>query len=369
MTKYQEFMKTKTVIFNCEIVTPMFIGDATGDAELRPPAIKAALRFWWRAMNAHLTLDQLREKETEIFGGGGEEAKASKFSILLENVKGEAKPYDYENNPKKTFDFINNNNIGLKYFFYTFLYLKKTGNYLPVDTTFSVKFQYREEAVIKSVLAAFWLLVHLGNLGSRARRGAGSFRVIEEVTNENNPNFLTSIENYRANIATIKNIFGITDNIESTEDSINNGYSHLLNSTVYFSDKSFDTWQKALNDIGNKMKKHRLKGSIARLKYTESAAFGLPIRHNNGKYNVVPLNFERRASPLIIKIEKINDNQYYWVVTHLSGDFLFDEVYTSKLKKSPINNSDATYENDKEVDDSKLIEFLLGLGNTNTLSI
>ncbi len=34
------------------IVTPMFIGNAEQKADsVRPPAIKGALRFWWRALN------------------------------------------------------------------------------------------------------------------------------------------------------------------------------------------------------------------------------------------------------------------------------------------------------------------------------
>ncbi len=34
------------------VVTPMFIGDADQKAtSLRPPSIKGALRFWWRALN------------------------------------------------------------------------------------------------------------------------------------------------------------------------------------------------------------------------------------------------------------------------------------------------------------------------------
>ena len=34
------------------IVTPMFIGDANQEADdVRPPSLKGALRFWWRALN------------------------------------------------------------------------------------------------------------------------------------------------------------------------------------------------------------------------------------------------------------------------------------------------------------------------------
>jgi hypothetical protein len=42
----------KTLQATYRIVTPMFIGDAEQKAtDLRPPSIKGALRFWWRALN------------------------------------------------------------------------------------------------------------------------------------------------------------------------------------------------------------------------------------------------------------------------------------------------------------------------------
>jgi CRISPR-associated protein Cmr1 len=35
-----------------QIVTPMFLGGAGQKAEgIRPPSVKGALRFWWRALN------------------------------------------------------------------------------------------------------------------------------------------------------------------------------------------------------------------------------------------------------------------------------------------------------------------------------
>ncbi|MGH8508705.1 MAG: type III-B CRISPR module RAMP protein Cmr1, partial [Gammaproteobacteria bacterium] len=44
--------KLVTLQAACRIVTPMFLGGANPDncAELRPPSIKGALRFWWRAL-------------------------------------------------------------------------------------------------------------------------------------------------------------------------------------------------------------------------------------------------------------------------------------------------------------------------------
>ena len=47
-------MSSKEITASLEIVTPMFLGGAAttevADA-IRPPSIKGALRFWWRALN------------------------------------------------------------------------------------------------------------------------------------------------------------------------------------------------------------------------------------------------------------------------------------------------------------------------------
>ena len=58
-----------TITFTCETITPMFLSGADGTTpELRAPSIKGALRFWWRAMNGHLSLGDLKKVEGEIFG-------------------------------------------------------------------------------------------------------------------------------------------------------------------------------------------------------------------------------------------------------------------------------------------------------------
>ncbi|QSR34165.1 type III-B CRISPR module RAMP protein Cmr1 [Marinobacterium iners] len=62
-----------------QVVTPMFIGDGEQKADsIRPPAIKGALRFWWRALNwsrclqqagnEASALKQLHDEEAVLFG-------------------------------------------------------------------------------------------------------------------------------------------------------------------------------------------------------------------------------------------------------------------------------------------------------------
>jgi len=94
-------MPTKSITFHCEIITPMFIGNAIpGKAELRPTAIKGALRFWWRAMHGDIPIDDkkdnngnikgLRTQEAEIFGSADEKIGRSKVVIeILEHPKPE----------------------------------------------------------------------------------------------------------------------------------------------------------------------------------------------------------------------------------------------------------------------------------------
>src|SRR5438067_992377 len=79
-------MPLKSITFNCEIITPMFCGNATQDAELRPSAIKGALRFWWRAMQNTTDVAKLREEEAAIFGSADEEVGRSKVVVEVEKL-------------------------------------------------------------------------------------------------------------------------------------------------------------------------------------------------------------------------------------------------------------------------------------------
>jgi CRISPR-associated protein Cmr1 len=79
----------ETLTFTCNIITPMFLAGADGKTpELRAASIKGALRFWWRAANGHLELDEMRKKEQEIFGGVGNEP-ANRSKVVLRVRGGE----------------------------------------------------------------------------------------------------------------------------------------------------------------------------------------------------------------------------------------------------------------------------------------
>ena len=75
---------TQTLTFYCQTLTPMLLHGADGQTpELRPPSIKGALRFWWRALHGHLSLDILKKREAMIFGSTDQKLGKSSFSIQI----------------------------------------------------------------------------------------------------------------------------------------------------------------------------------------------------------------------------------------------------------------------------------------------
>ena len=162
----------KTITFHCETITPMFLAGADGQTpELRPPSIKGALRFWWRAMNGHLPLAELKKREGEIFGNGGVNASQSLFSIIADaqNMQIAPKAFVPHKNFMKQEAFIEGQNFTVKLIFKTDKYIQEIGN-------------------------LFILTSFLGGFGKRVRRGMGSFKVVE-VESEHKFSLSATIEN------------------------------------------------------------------------------------------------------------------------------------------------------------------------------
>lgn len=161
----------ESIIFECEVITPMFLSGADGQTpELRPPSIKGALRFWWRAMNGHLSLRELKEREGRIFGST--DCGRSQFIIGIEkNMVWDGR---FKANP---------------------LPHKQRSWTIPAfepNQTFAIRLMMREKVVDKNgkVIFTFEQLKNLfvltsilGGLGKRVRRGFGSFQILRARQN------------------------------------------------------------------------------------------------------------------------------------------------------------------------------------------
>jgi CRISPR-associated protein Cmr1 len=147
------------ITFHCRTISPMFIGGAdSNQVELRPPSLKGALRFWWRAMNAHLvkngSLDELKKRESEIFGNTQQRSSVLINFNLIKSI---------------TFNECLKDDL---------LYMAYGTNcrsaYGPA-TEFTVTFSSKSKEHLEEVQKAFSLLTHLGGLGAKSRNGFGAF--------------------------------------------------------------------------------------------------------------------------------------------------------------------------------------------------
>lgn len=177
-----EWMQSVTV--EVKTVTPLFLGGANprGQPELRPPAFRGAMRYWYRAVLGGVIGDRdlksLRKLEQEVFG---DTECGSPFSIQIQ-LKADLKPILPHKTPS-----------GIRMAFsegQQFRVILRTSR--PVDPLVWV-----------NVCMAFNLAVGLGGLGLRSRRGAGSLQVIESSDPSLIPIFPTKTEQIREYIGII----------------------------------------------------------------------------------------------------------------------------------------------------------------------
>ena len=144
----------QTVTFTCETITPMFLNGAYGDnPELRAPSIKGALRFWWRAMNGHLTLEKLKNTEGVLFGNT---ERRSSFSMKIV----EKEPLRIKSEfvlPHKERSF--------------------TKQAIQVGQKFDIVFYCPKDATTQLIKNLFPLCCALGGFGGRSRRGFGGIKI------------------------------------------------------------------------------------------------------------------------------------------------------------------------------------------------
>lgn len=170
----------KQAIFTCKVLTPMFLNGADGQTpEIRAPSIKGAIRFWWRALNGHLPLLDVLDKqekgkvivkglkslETEIFGGSGDTVQRS--NVIIQVIpNGKLQTSTHELVPHKPF---------------------MKGDAFNPGSTFDVKLTLLKEIKgekdilyfgLDHLKSIFMLSCYLGGLGKRVRRGMGSVDIL-----------------------------------------------------------------------------------------------------------------------------------------------------------------------------------------------
>ncbi len=205
-------------------------------------------------------------------------------------------------------------------------------SYIKSGTSFSIKISSSDTQPFQEAVHSFALLTFFGALGTRSRRGAGTF-MVKKVIYEGNDDY----ENLFC-ISKIQSKEQLKNHIESqlkilVSTTSNKSYSTLKDSKIYICNPK-NNWKDALEAIGKPFLDFR---SSNKSKISDTPNFGFPIFHRRNfktsmgagpqnikkdkKGNVVGF-MERRASPLIFKVIKTDENNYFPVIIWLSDDLV-----------------------------------------------
>lgn len=331
----------ETITFHCKVITPMFLAGADGQTpELRAPSIKGAMRFWWRAMNGHRGESYMRSHEEELFGGVTKNgARRSKVILRVEEkiVKTGRLPRTQDDKIK---------NPGIHYLWYTIPMNNDRAGMWEGD--FTVQLSSFEGVAIEEAAFSFWMLANFGGLGTRSRRGAGSFKIEQLTYSTYSGNFefvqlktepLT--EYLRRNIAILASKYGFERRFAPTSPT---PFPILQNTQIYVLQEgqgaalaavekigaSFQEFRERLQPDYNEVKNYIVDGTASR--QVQRAEFGLPLSFrytslNNAGADIKTTRKEidRSASSMIIHISESN-GRYYIVVTNFASVLLPDNV-------------------------------------------
>jgi CRISPR-associated protein Cmr1 len=321
-----------SITFDLETVTPLFLSGANQqEAELRPPAFRGALRYWFRAIAGAYYWNepnQLKEIESALLGDSGTHG-GSKIILRLSNLPDKI--------PLDPVQLRQEENPGLSYLLFS---MKGSGrknsrpqrraigvrNPIQFSLTLSARPNPKNlETQRKNLFLAancFWQAVNLGGFGSRERRGVGSLRVIklhtQGIEEELLPKFIINFKPeslpkyFQCEIIKTRNLsyqlleFN-KENMPVINRTPNLEISSKYTCRVFFLNEPHDTWQEALETLGLRYKSYRQSIEIE-----NRAIFGLPL-----------MNFDmnsRRPSPLRIKVIRVKNN-YYCLLSYIKANF------------------------------------------------
>ena len=298
----------KTITFHCEVITPMFLAGADGKTpELRPPSIKGAMRFWWRAMNGHLVTknkdgswdySELKKQEAELFGGTEQKAKFSINTKITTNWNFDNK-LPFEGAPATR----NGKPITINIFEYLTFGLKdnfKDPNreYIGPNSKFDIIITANEKYhnIIKEIMS---VISYYGGFGAKTHNGFGSFSIKNETD--------LYLQNY--------------DYIQGTKKAY---YTFSKNTLIYETKNEYTSWEKTLGLIGSIYKNTR--GSLEKhYSYNKRKFVASPIITKQGEMS----DIERHSKFLFLKVHK-HDAKYYGQILLLPYLYLTDSEYYSQ---------------------------------------
>jgi len=294
-----------------DIVTPMFIGGGNkeDEPEIRPPSIKGALRFWWRALhwgsclkhadnNTDKALQALHAQEAELFGAAFRDDKYGQGLCTLKLKHVAEKGIEAS--------WPSNNDAGAGYLGYG---LDKTKDGDPhrkaiAKGDFTVCLMLKKSVSteqIKQLNNTLLIWGLLGGLGSRSRRGFGSVAI--KRLDQTRFEFKTA-EDYNVTIRQL-----IDKTILAPEMPIFTALNEAM--TIAQAGQGNDA-RRLMDRLGSQYKEARKEAGAGLAKLP----FGLPLAGNRGSSD----EKNRRSGPLFMHIHPI-ENEFVATVSFIPADF------------------------------------------------
>lgn len=303
------------VIFEVRVLTPLFLAGADlAGAELRAPTLRGLLRYWLRALVGGLLgtdgpgLEFTRQTENAIFGSVD---MRSAITVQVSGASQEPREFPEKISIKQGEKQLS---TGRGYLLWSMTKRGRRGNfrparwYYPAGTGFQVVLSARElfSLQLKQATAAFWLLTHLGGIGSRSRRCAGSIQADGAL--------LTTLPSL--SFVQAEHSQALKHQIESGIDSARKlialetrpvqdaSFDALASSTcriwILHDGQPWHSAERALQVTGE-----RLQAYHSRLNIEQRKIFGLPLAKSTPG--------ARRASPLHLRITRLRGSHYVCV--------------------------------------------------------
>jgi CRISPR-associated protein Cmr1 len=367
-----------------ETVTPLFLGGADpqrGSPELRAASFRGVLRFWWRALwggiHPNQPLTKLSKHESQVFG---DTEQASSIIIRLSNPPQNTESWQFRQKP------------GVDYLFFSLQGRRNEPDRrgfspgqqfkLTLQTRLGLDKDQEDKAFLQAC-AAFWLMVTFGSLGARSRRGAGNLRVVDvEGWPQELPSLKTTANSAEGFVletqSKLKKLYEVLHKAfnwplpENGKPQPPFDVLHPRYGQIFVYEKTWKTWQAALDQLGENYKKYRnkspdrkqvgdvIRGRSEKPETVNRAAFGFPIVYYYRGYGFGGMlegeDGQRRASPLIFHVTRLKNGEYLLSFVFFDAPLLPDGV---KLKLNP-RQGDAVFVDPPNK--NPILDFLISIG-------
>ncbi|MBC7249682.1 MAG: type III-B CRISPR module RAMP protein Cmr1 [Anaerolineae bacterium] len=329
-----------------ETVTPLFLGGAEPrkTPEIRAPSVRGVLRYWLRAALGGSNLSDLKTAEAQVFGD------TSDGSAVVVRVRSEAQPFNYfesrmeprrDDPSRKRRVFIHGEAQTTSYLFFSLDENRREKIdarwCYPVGAEIELEFIARRQDDIawQRACGALWLLTHLGGLGARSRRGAGSLQARDGQQLSDWPpglpalsvqarNALELVTKLNKGLTRLRQAFGAGGPMTAPTE-FHTLAPQACRIWVLSPEDGWPSWSAALGAVAEALRQGRSSGSSyhqldavkqavaakQRLPAIGRAGLGLPIvfYDKETRSNVGTLQgdkIERRGSPLHVHVIKLH---------------------------------------------------------------